>query len=150
MQDFEVSLYILRITGSTFKFSSVLIVTSIPNIILGPFAGVLIDWFDRKKIPVYLDMVAGIIVGVYAIIYKIEGKLTLGSIYVLVILLALISLFFNPSIRTVIPSILKKDELLGGNGIDSFVMNIGNLVAPALAGILLSIYGLFDISVKCL
>lgn len=145
MQDFAVSLYVLKITGSALKFSSVLIVASIPSIVLGPFAGVLVDWFDRKKIIIYLDMAAGVIVGVYAAIYKINGRLTLGSIYILVILLALISLFYNPAISTMIPSILKKDELLDGNGTNSVVTNAGNLAAPALAGVLLSFYGLFYI-----
>lgn len=145
MQDFAVSLYVLKITGSAVKFSSVLIAASIPSIVLGPFAGVFIDWFDRKKIIIYLDLAAGIIVGIYAAIYKMNGKLTLSSIYILVILLALISLFYNPAISTMIPSILKKDELLDGNGTNTFITNAGNFAAPALAGILLSFYGLFYI-----
>lgn len=145
MQDFALSLYVLKITGSATKFASVLAVTFIPAIIVGPIAGVFIDKFNRKKILIYLDIISGIIVLLYAAIYNAYSKLPLAFIYILVILLSLISLMYNPTVRTVIPSILKKEELLEGNEIDSFVLSFGNFIAPALAGMLLSFSGLFII-----
>lgn len=142
MQNFALSLYVLKITGSATKFASVLAVTILPSIILGPIAGVLADWFDRKKIIVYLDMIRGIIIGIYAVIFVIKGELTLGSIYGLVIIMSISSLLFQPAIGTVIPSIVEKDDLMEANGVNSLIMNIGNLISPVIAGILFGIYGL--------
>lgn len=142
MQNFALSLYVLRITGSATKFASVLAVTLIPQLILGPFAGVFVDWLDRKKIIVYLDLAAGLLVGGYAVLYMSAGGLSLGSIYVLAICLSIISLIFQPAISTVIPSIVEKDELVDANGVNSFIMSIANLAAPALAGVLFGFYGL--------
>ncbi len=145
MQGFALSLYVLKITGSATIFASVLSITIIPKLILGPIAGVLVDWFDRKKIIVYLDMLSGLTIGIYAILFMINGVLSISSIYVLSILLSLISLIFQPAIRTIIPSIVKKEELVDANGINSIIMNIGSLMAPALAGILFGTYGLLAI-----
>lgn len=145
MQNFALSLYVLKITGSGTKFASVLAVTLIPQLILGPFAGVFVDWFDRKKILVYLDLAAGLLVGGYGILYMANGGLSLGSIYVIAISLSIISLIFQPAIGTVIPSIVEKEELIDANGINSFVMSVGNLAAPLLAGVLFGFYGLFII-----
>lgn len=142
MQGFALSLYVLKITGSATIFASVLSITIIPKLILGPIAGVLVDWLDRKKIIVYLDMLSGVIIGIHAILFMINGNLSLSSIYTLSILLSLISLIFQPAIRTTIPSLVKKEELIDANGINSIIMNIGSLIAPALAGILFGLYGL--------
>jgi len=136
MQGFALSLYVLKITGSAAKFASVLAITLVPKIIIGPLAGVLVDWFDRKKIIVGLDMLSGLLIGIYAIIFMINGKLSLGSIYVLVVLLSFISLLFQPTITTVLPSIANKEDLVDANGINSLILNIGNLMAPAIAGVL--------------
>lgn len=147
MQNFALSLYVLKVTGSATKFASVLAITLLPKLFLGPIAGVFVDWFDRKKIIVYLDMITGIIIGAFALIYKINGGLSLLHIYTLSITLSTISLLFGPAISTVIPTIIKKEKLVDANSVDSFIMNMGNLIAPALAGILFGFYGMFIILV---
>lgn len=142
MQNFALSLYVLKITGSAAQFASVLAITLIPRLILGPLAGVLVDWLDRKKTIVYLDMVNGLMIGAYAAIYMINGSLSLSSIYIIAISLSLTSLLFQPAITTVIPSIVKKEELMDANGINTLIMNVGSLAAPMAAGILFGFYGL--------
>ncbi len=49
LQTFAFSLYVLNITGSATEFSKMLVVSLIPEILLTPFAGVLVDKIDRKK-----------------------------------------------------------------------------------------------------
>lgn len=145
MQSFALSLYVLSITNSSVKFASVLAVTLIPRIVLGPFIGVFVDWFDRKKLIVYGDLIRGIIIAAYSIYFVINGELPLVSIYILVVILAFISMVFQPAINTVIPSIIKKEDLVDANGINSFIMKFGNLIAPGIAGILYGYFGLIVI-----
>lgn len=145
MQSFALSLYVLKVTGSAAKFASVLAVSLIPQIVLGPIAGVFVDWFDRKKLIVYLDILSGIVIGIFVVIYKINGALSLPSVYILTITMTLISILFNPAINTIIPTIIKKEELVDANGINSFIMSLGSLAAPAIAGVLLGIYGIYAI-----
>lgn len=142
MQSFALSLYVLKITGSTTKFASVLAIALIPQLILGPVAGVFVDWLDRKKLIIYFDLASGISTAIFAFVYIINGKLSLGGIYILVILLSIISMIYQPAIGTVIPSIVKKEELIEATSINSLILNIGNLLAPALGGVLFGIYGL--------
>lgn len=49
MQSFALSLFVLSTTGSATKFASILAIALIPQLLLGPFAGVIVDWFYRKK-----------------------------------------------------------------------------------------------------
>lgn len=142
MQSFALSLYVLAITGSATKFASVLAITIIPKVILGPIAGVFADWFDRKKIVVGLDFLNGIVIGIYAIIFIVNNELSMVSIYSLTLILSTIELLFQPAISTIIPSIVNEDELVAANGINSTIMNIGLLISPCIAGILFALAGL--------
>ena len=54
-------------------------------------------------------------------------------IYVLVILLEVTEIFFQSSMSAVLPSLVKKEELMEANSFNSLVMNIGNMLAPILA-----------------
>jgi len=142
MQSFALSLYVFKITGSATKFASIFAVMLIPEIILGPIAGVLADWFDRKKIIVFFDLFRGAIIGVYAILFLMNGKLSMLSIYILVIILSIASLIFQPAVSTVIPSIIKKEDLVDANGINTLIMNVGVFISPGIAGFLFGIYGI--------
>lgn len=145
LQDFALSLYVLKITGSAAAFASVLAITLIPQLILGPIAGVFVDWFDRKKIIVYLDLIQCVIVGGYTVLFHFNGQLNLKDIYILVISLTFCSLIFQPAASTIIPTIIEKKDLLEANAANTFLSKIGSLIAPALAGTLFGFYGLFVI-----
>ncbi|MBU3102721.1 MFS transporter [Clostridium gasigenes] len=142
MQTFALSLFVLATTGSATKFASILAVTMIPQLILGPFAGVFVDWFDRKKIIISLDILSGVVVSTFAVIYFITGQMPIGYIYILAITLSLISTLFQPTIQTIIPTITRKDDLIEVNSINSLIMSLGNVLAPLLAGILYGLVGL--------
>ena len=142
MQATALSLYVLAKTGSATKFASVLAITIIPKVILGPIAGVFADWFDRKKIVVGLDFLNGLIIALYACIFHINGGISMPYIYVLTVSLAIIELLFQPAVGTIIPSIVKKEELVAANGINSTIMNIGLLLSPCIGAILYGIKGL--------
>jgi len=145
MQEFALSLYVLKRTGSATLFSSVLIVALIPQIIVSPIAGVFADWIDRKKIIIYLDVISSLLVFIFALIYMLCGGLSLQAIYILVIMLALASCLYQPAMGTIIPTIIDKENLIDANGISSLIKNIGNLISPLLAGILFGFYGLLAI-----
>lgn len=138
MQTFALSLYVLANYDSTTLFASILIISAIPRLILGPFAGVLVDWFDRKKIIVRFDILSGLSVLLLAILFSIKGVLPLWSIYTITIVLSLISTLFGPAISTVIPSIMKDDQLLEANSLHNVLMTVASLLSPLLAGVLMS------------
>ncbi|MCR1950730.1 MFS transporter [Clostridium sp. DSM 100503] len=142
MQSFALSLFVLNTTGSASKFASILSVALIPELILSPFAGVIVDWFDRKKILIILDLVSGAVVTIFAIMYFITGEMPLSYIYILVITLSLISTIDNPTLQTIIPTITKKEDLVEANALNSLLMSIGNVVSPAIAAVVYGGFGL--------
>ncbi len=145
MQSFALSLYVLYITGSATKFAMVNALSFAVNIILGLFAGVIADWFDRKKIVVGLDFLSAIVTGVFAVLYYINGELSMLHVYILTTLLSAISAFFSPAIASIIPSVAEKDELVAVNSFSSMIRSFGSIISGVLAGFLMGILGIYII-----
>ncbi len=142
MQQFALSLYVLSITGSATIFASILSISILPRLILSPVAGVFGDWFDRKRTIVLLDFLNSIIIGIFAAIYIINGSISIPMIYVLVILLEITEIFFHSAMSAVMPSIVKREDLMDANSLKSLVMNIGNMLSPVLAAFLYGTFGM--------
>lgn len=142
MQSFALSLFVLNTTGSATKFASILAVSLVPGLILSPISGVIVDWFYRKNILIFLDLASGVVVSIFAIIYFITGEMSLINIYILVILLSLISTLDNPTLQTIIPTITKREDLVEANALNSLLMAIGNVISPAIAAFIYGSFGL--------
>lgn len=142
MQQFALSLYVLALTGSATIFASILSISILPRLLLSPIAGVFGDWFDRKKTIVILDFVNSAIIGIFALIYIVNDGISIPMIYVLVILLETTEIFFHSAMSAVIPSMVKKEEMLDANSINSLVMNIGNILAPIIGAFLYGTFGM--------
>jgi len=122
MQQFALSLYVLKITGSAVIFAAMLSISIFPRLLLSPIAGVFGDWFDRKRTIVLLDFINSIIIGTFAIIYISSGSLSILMIYILVILLEITEIFFGSAMSAVMPSIVKKEDLIEANSLNSLVL----------------------------
>lgn len=147
IQDFAMSLYVLKITGSAAKFASVLAITVIPQIVLGPICGVFADWFDRKKMMILLDILNGLIVLSMGIVYKVNGILPMSYIYFSVVVLSVLSLLYSFTGSAVLPGIIEKDKLLKANSINSTVTSIPQIAGPLFSGIIFGFFGLFYVIV---
>lgn len=145
IQDFALSLYVLKITGSATKFASVLAVTILPQIILGPICGVFVDWLDRKKLMIVLDIISAAIVMYIGVIYKANGSLTMGYIYFAVIALSVVSLIYSSAAGAVVPCIVEKEELLSANSANSAALSIPQIASPLISGLIYGIFGLFPV-----
>lgn len=137
MQTFALSLYVLNNYESPLLFASNLILSVLPRIIIGPFAGVFVDWFDRKKIIVRLDLLSGVVVALMAGLYFTLGVLPLWSIYTVTVVLSVISTVFTPAISTVLPNIVKRDDLVDANAFSSMINTIVQMLAPLISGFLM-------------
>lgn len=117
-------------------------ISILPRLLLAPIAGVFGDWFDRKKIITLLNFANSLIIGAFAVIYILNESLTVGLIYLFVILLEITEIFFHSSESAVLPSIVTKDQMMDANATNSLIMNIGQLLSPMLASILYGSFGL--------
>ena len=99
-------------------------------IIFSPFAGVLADRIDRKKILYTTHFIRMVIVGCLPFITEE------WHIYVLVFLLNVFNAFFSPTYRSVIPQIVDKSIYRQAIGLSAATYQLLGVLGPGLAGIL--------------
>lgn len=145
MQQFALSLYVLSITGSAAIFASMLAISILPRLLLSPIAGVFGDWFDRKRSIVTMDFVNAALIGAYAVYFAYSGRLSIMSIYLLVILLEITEIFFGAAMTAVIPSIVKKEQLFDANSLKAMITSLFTMIAPLVAAGLYGIFGLLGV-----
>lgn len=142
MQTFALSLYVLNTYQSATLFASILMIAFIPRILLSPIAGVFVDWFDRKKTIVVLDILSGLTVLALTVLYFSQNALPLWSIYTITIILSLINVLFGPAVSTVIPTLVEGDDLFQANTWDQMILTMANILGPIVAGILMGFTGI--------
>ncbi len=127
--------YITYKTGSAIDLAIASVAGILPQIILGPIAGVIVDRFDRKKIMMYSDgmiAIATLILGVFFI----YGEPSILGMYIVLAIRSLGSTFHSPSFTASIPMLVSKEKLVKISGINQIINSATLIIAPMLAGVL--------------
>lgn len=143
IQQIAIPLFILDLTHSGVLMGVFSALNLVPNLITSPFAGILGDRKDRRKIMVAADFGRGILICMLGLL-AFGGKLNIYILFGVQILISIMDSIFNSSSSAIIGELLDEDELMRAmsarGGLDAISMIIG----PALGGI---IYGFFGIKI---
>lgn len=132
--------WVLQETGSTTIMGSIMALVTIPRIILGPFAGVIVDRCDRKKLIILGDLIRGIGMLMIAIL-ALNGSLKIWMVMLMGIVLGICSSFFNPSIQSVLPEIVPSDKLIKANSSYQMATTGADIVGQSIGGLLYTVIG---------
>ncbi|MGL5712051.1 MAG: MFS transporter [Paraclostridium sp.] len=133
-------LWVLQETGSTAIMGSIMALITIPRIILGPFAGVIVDRSNRKQLIILGDVIRGI--GMLFIAFAaINGFLEIWMVMLMGIIMGICSSFFNPSIQSVLPELVPKDELIKANSSYQMATTGADIIGQSIGGFLYTIIG---------
>lgn len=122
-------------TGSAVDLAMATIAGILPQILLGPIAGVIVDRFDRKKIMMYSDGMIAVATLVLGILF-LYGEPSMMGMYIVLAVRSLGSTFHSPSFTASIPMLAPKEKLVKISGINQTINSITLIIAPILAGIL--------------
>src|SRR6266545_818760 len=95
------SIYVFRLTGSALSVGLMLMATAAPSLLVGLFAGVFVDRYDRRKIMMIADALRALLV--FAIPFLVS--LDLIWLYIVVMLTSAIGQFFDPAFESVLPEV---------------------------------------------
>jgi len=109
--DIAAAILVYRITGSALAVGLVLMATAAPALIIGLFAGVVVDRYDRKRIMVVCDLLRG----VFVLAIPLLISLGIGWLYLAVAVVSAVGTFFNPAHASVLPEIASDEELAAAN-----------------------------------
>ncbi len=143
IQQYALSIYILFLTDSASLFVTSMIISTIPSIIFAPVAGVIGDWFDRKRSIITLDLLNGIVLGLFAFGLYIHGEIHVGMIFGLILYLEVIEVFYSASSSGIVPSIVREEELFSANSAMESVKSLSNLLSPVIGTALYAFFGIW-------
>ena len=132
---FATGLHVLKITGSGMTFALSIIVSIIPIVIINPFAGVIADKFDKKKIVVAMDIVNGIFLVLLYIVSGIYG-LRVQMIYISTLITSIFTTIFGISMEAAIPNIVSENMLMNINSASKIIDSMSSVLGPMVGGII--------------
>lgn len=141
MQKTAVSWLVYRLTGSALLLGLVGFVSLIPSLILSPFAGSLIDRYDRYKILVITQVVSMLQAGALAALIFFEYY-NIPKIIALSLVQGIINAFDVTCRQSLMVEMVdNKEDLPNAIALNSTMTNLARIAGPALAGMLLSAFG---------
>ncbi len=118
-------------TGSPMMMALSGLVAFLPQIFLGPFAGVWIDRLKRKHVAIAADMFIGLIAVVFAVLLWV-GHPPYWSACAVLGIRALGSVFHTPAIQSIVPQLVPPDKLVRANGWNQFMQSGAFMLGPVI------------------
>lgn len=141
MQRVAISWLVYRLTGSPFVLGLITFASLIPSLVLAPFAGSLVDRYNKFNIFISTQIVLMLQAGTLALMVWLDYY-NIAWIGVLSLVQGLVnSLDVTARQSLVVNFVEKKEDLPNAIALNSSMFNGARLVGPALAGIILSSFG---------
>lgn len=132
---------VYRLSGSPLLLGFVSFAGQIPTFLLAPFAGVLIDRMDRRKVLLWTQTLAGLQSLALAGL-TLAHRITIEELLFLSALQGIINAFDMPGRQSALVLMVdEKASLKSAIALNSSTVNVARLVGPALAGITIAAVG---------
>ena len=128
---------ILDRTNSPLAVGLVFLAATVPNLLLGPVAGTLVDRWDHKEVMVASDLLRAAVV----LLIPVAAFVNVWLVYPLVFIVTSISIFFRPARTAVVPQVVRDDELLTANSSLWVGETLADVVGYPLAGLFVAFVG---------
>jgi DHA3 family macrolide efflux protein-like MFS transporter len=128
-------------TGSATALAGATLVATLPQIVLGPFAGPLVDRWNRRVIMIVADGIIALatlgLIGLYSI-----GAMQVWHIYAAMLIRAAATAFHLPSMQASTALMVPKAQLSRVAGLNQTLHGVTSIASPALGALLLSLFEL--------
>lgn len=144
MTAFALGIFIYQKTGLSTMTGLMILAGFLPNLLLSPLAGIMADRYDRRLLMMIGDGFS--IVGLVCILIALnflKASLLIGAIMLGTAISSAFSSLVEPSFRSTISDLLKEEEYTKASGMVQLIPAARYLLSPVLAGIVLSLSGIF-------
>jgi MFS family permease len=132
--------HVFQLTGSAGATGLTLAAESLPALLAGPFAGVLVDRWDRRTVMIVTDIVAAVALLGLPLADRPDR---LGWLYAALVLESLALVLFRPAARALLPAVVGTGPALAtANSLIAVNGGIVRLAGPPLGALLFTWFGL--------
>ncbi|MBK4121244.1 MFS family permease [Kocuria rhizophila] len=112
----------------------------VPQLVLAPYAGVLADRYDRRRILVVTQGVMALLAAALGALLLL-GVAELGTVYGFALALGIVATFDAPVRQTFVSEMVPDTHLSNAVALNSTSFNSARLIGPAVAGVLVAAVG---------
>ena len=132
---------VYRLTGSPLLLGIVGFAGQIPTFLLAPFAGVLVDRWNRHRVLVVTQVLAMVQSALLAW-FALRGTITVWHVLALSAFQGLINAFDTPARQAfVVEMVEAREDLANAIALNSSMVNGARLIGPSVAGVLIALVG---------
>jgi DHA3 family macrolide efflux protein-like MFS transporter len=135
---FSLVWWLTQQTGSANVLAFASIMAILPQAILGPFAGVLVDRWNRKRVMLLADTGIALVTVVLAFLYT-SGTVQIWHIYALMFIRSLGGAFHWTSMQASTSLMVPREQIARVAGLNQSVSGIASIVAPPMGALLIEI-----------
>jgi len=130
--------YLTKQTGSATILATATLIAMLPQIVLGPFAGALVDRWNRRIIMIVAD--GGIAIATILLVYLFASEqVQIWHIYVIMMIRSLGGAFHYPAMQASTSLMVPEKHLTRISGANQTLMGAINIIAPPTGALLLEI-----------
>lgn len=123
-------------SANVLAFASIMAI--LPQAILGPFAGVLVDRWNRKHVMLFADTGIALVTVILALLYA-SGMIQIWHIYALMFIRSLGGAFHWTSMQASTSLMVPREQIARVAGLNQSVSGIASIVAPPMGALLIEI-----------
>ena len=132
---------VYQLTGSALLLGVVGFAGQIPSFVLAPFAGVLIDRWDRHRVLVVTQILAMVQSAALAVL-ALTGLIQVWHVIGLSVFQGLINAFDMPARQSfVVVMVEKREDLPNAIALNSSLVNGARLLGPSIGGVIIAAFG---------
>ena len=143
---FSLGVWIYQRTDSTTQYALVTFCAAAPPLVVLPLLGPLIDRWDRKRLLVACDLVGAAATAVVGLLAWL-GALSLAHACVIVAVTSSAAALQWPAYSATVTLLVPRDQLGRASGMTQFAFAVSQVIAPLLAGALITLVGLVGVTV---
>ena len=123
--------YLTQKSGSATVLAVATLVGMLPQIVIGPFAGALVDRWDRRIIMIVADGAIAVFSLLLAYLFA-SGKVQIWHVYGIMAIRATGGAFHYPAMSASTPLMVPNEQLTRVNGLNQALQGVNSLVAPPM------------------
>jgi DHA3 family macrolide efflux protein-like MFS transporter len=131
--------YLTKETGSATVLALASLAAMLPQVLLGPFAGVLVDRWNRRLIMIFADAAVALATLALVVLFA-TGEIQVWQIYVAAIIRSIGGAFHYPAMAASTTLMVPKEQLARISGLNQTLQGLMGIVAPPLGAMLVSVF----------
>jgi MFS family permease len=113
----------------------------LPFLLLAPFAGMLVDRLPKRRL-LFGTQSALLVTALLLAVLTATGAVQLWHVFVLALLQGVATAIDNPARQTFVSEMVDTDHLPNAVALNSASFNLGRLIGPAAAGLVIAAFGI--------